>query len=790
MRRRTADGSGETALLSARLAALDLTRTSGAALSAEIRDEAVRLLEADRAIVWRYRPRLRRLFAEQAGEEVRALEILPREARDVMREAAVWSRQVVGIRQRLVEASFGMAGGSGAEATLAIPLQTDAPTGLLLVQPGSDRSLGELLQLAAPFASQSAALIALQDALQAAQRNQAQLTALYETAGEISSRLELETVLSAIVERARTLAAAPTAYLMLVDEGAGEIYMRVTSGITSPTFTGIRLQLGAGLGGMVAQEEQPFYTSDYLNDVRFTHQAIVDDEVRREGIKSILGVPLKAFETFVGVLYVADRTVRAFTRAEIDVLLSLAHHAALAIENARLYERATSALAELEQANLLVRAHMHELERAGQVHRQLSEILLAGEGLAGAVNLLSELVDEPVVVLDEHGRPLAAAGRPADFFGRKLAAGGLGAVSVDGEMRAVLADLVELAPTELAPRPPARKRARLVDPIIAGAELLGSVWVEAQPEAAAEERYVIEQAVRVVGLELLRERSILEAERRMQHELLDELLGSRGGDAMLGRRAAAIGIGLGVPYRLVVASVLAGARAGRSGGTNAKERFIGALREQTWCAFAGESAGRVVALARAEAPDFQGDLRRLADEVAASGASVRAVVSTRCERPADYRGEFIAANRVLQVLPDRLPEPVVDLDHVRFLPLLFHEGGEEELRRFAQSRLGPLLALREPQRRELLRTLATYFEAGMSATRTAASLHVHVNTVYYRLGRLKALLGADFASALRALDLQIALLGERLIGDGLEDPSKISTQISSGASVEQRPIPA
>ena len=50
----------------------------------------------------------------------------------------------------------------------------------------------------------------------------------------------------------------------------------------------------------VAQQRAAVYTSDYLNDARFSHDPAVDDAVRREGIKSILGVPMKAFDTFVG----------------------------------------------------------------------------------------------------------------------------------------------------------------------------------------------------------------------------------------------------------------------------------------------------------------------------------------------------------------------------------------------------------------------------------------------------------------------------------------------------------
>lgn len=780
--------------LSERLATLDLTKIDARSLAVEVREEALRLLGEERAVVWRYRPALGQLFAEHAGEELRALQISAREARDVLRDASVWAPQAVGIRRRLVEQSFGVAGGAGPQPTLAIPLRTDVAHGLLLVQLRGHRKAGEFLVRAGAFAGQAGALLAAHDELEGARRNEAQLKALYQTAGEISSRLELETVLGAIVERARALAEAPIAYLMLVDPSVGEIFMRVTSGITSPTFSDIRLELGAGLGGMVAQEKLPFYTSDYLNDARFTHQAVVDDEVRREGIKSILGVPLKAFERFVGVLYVADRIVRQFTRGEIDVLMSLAQHAAVAIENASLYERATRALGELEEASRVIQEHNRRLERVDQVHRQLSEIVLAGHGLAGVVNLMTQLVGEPAVVLDEHGRVLAAAGEPTDPFGEQLATRGVDAsVPTDDDVRAALARLAELAAAEVEARLPARAQARLVVPIVAGAELLGSVWVETRPEVADEERHLIEQAVRVVGLELLKERSIAEAERRMQHEFLDDLLTARTSDgSALARRAAELGVDLGLSHRLVV--VAAAERADASSPSavgRVKECIVTALRAQPWCAFAGESGRRLVALVRPDQPDLAGELRRLLAETAGPAGQVRAVLSPPSAAVGEFRSHFVAAERVLTVLavPGQIDEPVVDLDHALFLAMLFRDGGEDELRQFASSRLRPLLALREPRRRELLRTLGTYLEAQMSARRTAAALHVHVNTVYYRLERLRALLGDDFTMPLRALDLQIALLAQRLTGSLAETP-KERYENSGKPSVDRKPVRA
>jgi DNA-binding PucR family transcriptional regulator len=76
---------------------------------------------------------------------------------------------------------------------------------------------------------------------------------------------------------------------------------------------------------------------------------------------------------------------------------------------------------------------------------------------------------------------------------------------------------------------------------------------------------------------------------------------------------------------------------------------------------------------------------------------------------------------------------------------------------------GPLLDHDEEHGLGLVPTLEAYLEADRSPTRTAGVLHVHVNTVYYRVERLKAILGERFAEPRCALDLQVALLAHRLL---------------------------
>jgi GAF domain-containing protein len=637
--------------------------------------------------------------------------------------------------------------------------------GLLLLRARDWESAADALGEVEAFASQAGALFSNSEELRQARDHELQLRALYETAGELSSKLELETVLTAIVERARALTDAPIAYIQLVD--ADEIYMRVAVGVSTPAFGQIRLRLGSGLGGTVAKEREASYTSDYLNDVRFSHAPEVDDAVRQEGIKSILGVPMKSDDAFVGVLYVADRIVRTFTVGEIDVLSSLADHAALAIENAGLYERATAALTELERANALVQEHNRRLEHAEQLHRQLSEIVLAGHGLPAVVELMAQLVGEPTAILDEHMRLVAAAGDPSDPFGQRLAARGLDQRSrADDELARALDALDSLTTWIVPPRAPHRTRPRLVVPIVAGAQLLGSVWIEASPDAIDEEQVMLEQAVRVVGLELLKERSLVEAERRQRRELLEELLGPRrADDGSLARRAAELGVDLERGYRLAVASVRVEQRrrTDPSVALRARERVVASFRRQPWCDFVGESGGRIVALVHPDSPTLREGIERIASELRAERARVRVVLSERCDDATEYRANFVAAERVLQLFAPAVEAPaIVDLAAARVLTLLFREGGEAQLRTFAAAVLGPILEQRPAVRQELLRTLEAYLAHGGSPSRTAAALSVHVNTVYYRLERLRTLLGDDFASPYRGLDFQVALRAHHL----------------------------
>ncbi|WP_346656895.1 GAF domain-containing protein [Streptomyces sp. F001] len=83
--------------------------------------------------------------------------------------------------------------------------------------------------------------------------------------------------------------------------------MRVTEGSVAARFQQLRLGMGEGLGGLVAQTARPYVTDDYFKDDRFQHTATIDAGVRDEGLVAILGVPLMLGHHVIGVLFAADR---------------------------------------------------------------------------------------------------------------------------------------------------------------------------------------------------------------------------------------------------------------------------------------------------------------------------------------------------------------------------------------------------------------------------------------------------------------------------------------------------
>ena len=119
----------------------------------------------------------------------------------------------------------------------------------------------------------------IREQIERQRQREAEMSALYETANDLTAIRDVDTILAAIVRRARSLLHADMTYLSLNDESDRASYMKVTEGALTPEFRRLRLPLGTGLLGLVAQSGEPYYTEDYQSDPRFVHQEYIDTAV-------------------------------------------------------------------------------------------------------------------------------------------------------------------------------------------------------------------------------------------------------------------------------------------------------------------------------------------------------------------------------------------------------------------------------------------------------------------------------------------------------------------------------
>ena len=162
--------------------------------------------------------------------------------------------------------------------------------------------------------------------------------ALIETSREISTALDLDVVLRSITEHALRLVRADVAFMAPVERNGQEARVRVTLGTGTERLQGMVVAPGVGLGGAVLVTGEAIASDNYVSDPRFVHDPEYDKGVVEAGIVSALALPVLLKGEIIGILWVAKRTAEAFSGEDLDALRRMAHQAAIAMENARLFQ--------------------------------------------------------------------------------------------------------------------------------------------------------------------------------------------------------------------------------------------------------------------------------------------------------------------------------------------------------------------------------------------------------------------------------------------------------------------
>jgi DNA-binding PucR family transcriptional regulator len=397
----------------------------------------------------------------------------------------------------------------------------------------------------------------------------------------------------------------------------------------------------------------------------------------------------------------------------------------------------------------LVNEQYEVLQRGIAVQRRLERLVLEERGLEEIVATIASAVGGTVAILNNRGERIA--GRS---FRRELSAEAVEAIR--DEALAHIADGHPFVPTH----PSVAGRA-LAHPVISPGGGPPQAWVVIVRDSGGLgdfERLILQQAVAVVALELMRRRVARETERRLAGDVLAGALGGRLDPSELQRRLEPFGIG-------DEAAVLVFDLDDPAAAEPALERALAA--DACPAVVAPHSSGNrellcaVVDAADRDPVDLASEARRA---LIKERGSVRAAAS-RPAPPENLRHSFHEARCALEAttIENGSAPEVASWRDLGAFTLLLSIQDDEALKLYCDSVLGPIEEGDEGYGGELLRSLEAFIEQNGQWEKAAREVYCHRHTLRYRMRRVEELTGRDLSRAHDRIEFWLALRARELV---------------------------
>jgi PAS domain S-box-containing protein len=237
------------------------------------------------------------------------------------------------------------------------------------------------------------------------------LRALAETTKLVNSSLNLNSVLTAVMDTVIGLTGAERGYIVLRDEHTGQMEFRIARNLDRETIDEGSFIVSRTIVNQVAETGQPVLTTDALSDPNYSAQ----ESIVVHALRSILCVPLSVRDQITGAVYVDNRIKNAlFGEKQLALLLDFANQAAIAIENARLFERVQSSLAEVTEMKEL-RENVFASIASGVITADMRDVVTTYNTAAERIlnmpyqDVLGQPFAETLPVIYDHVRDLLDA---------------------------------------------------------------------------------------------------------------------------------------------------------------------------------------------------------------------------------------------------------------------------------------------------------------------------------------------------------------------------------------------
>ncbi len=590
-----------------------------------------------------------------------------------------------------------------------------------------------------------------------------QLHYLMQVSNILNSTLDSKAIIESIIQEIISIIeVADVGILFLYDEEENVLISKSSYGFNQNVIYGTRLKPGESMTGMTFQQKKPLMFKNRNEVIKATGKLTgFNYEILQASLPelpySAICAPIIVSDDCLGVITLDSlQPDKTFTQEDLNLLEAISHQAAVALERSHLYKEKEKTVALLSKLNKTITQQNTLLARSVDTHKKLSNLVVKGENLNVILIHLYKTIGTPLILTDSFGDII-------DYQPRSL--------------EPVLPDLLEA----IQPFPSGGFfEERLIDlPASGGRKLetfpIGSKhnrsgYLAALSPAPLSEidTAALEHACTILSLELVKEQDLHEMEQKLKGEFLEELVTGKVTSRLL-QQAKNLDFDPNNLYRIIILQLVpfhSEEETEKSVLRKVNREILQVIR-QTYGRETMMAVNRnnhiIILLSekeehRSEMQFIEERNEKLTRFIKKKGLSP--IIGTGGE----YRGIEHARESFQEALKtvEFLKTFTTGHSSLSYQQMgasrLFMENSEEQLISFIIEKLGPLLMYDlTAGKEEYFPTFERYLSNGHRVKETAQQMHIHSNTLTYRLKKIEELLDCNLNQFSDRTDVYIAV---------------------------------
>jgi DNA-binding PucR family transcriptional regulator len=487
-----------------------------------------------------------------------------------------------------------------------------------------------------------------------------------------------------------------------------------------------------------------------------------------DNLLSAISCPLIHDGECIGVL-VLDNYMGGEPFTEDDVYLAelISVQATIAIRNAENYSREIKAQEALKEYSHMVEMEKNRYQYSTFLHNKFTEMILNRNSSDDIINEVSQLLQTDIFIIDLFYTIVSYAG---DHHGKR------------DELEDIKPSILEYMSSEGETIHYNKELDFwiMLYPIFVSGDVFGWIGLFLCEDYLSElDRIVVEKCSNVVALEILKDYDMANLEQSIRGDYFDNLL--KGTPMSLDNKFhQRYRIDFSHPHRMILINLIY-----QKKDNPAYKYFryfyqaVNALALQTFKnSLAIQKRNLIIILvddndtfSRESMRDFHGNLVHIVEKLESRAkiqSSCVSIVSEKISSYDEFRNIYERTYKLFDIIPNKSLYGCHFYEDYQVKKILL-KNDKQDLVDFSTKVLSPVLNYPNSSRVELLETLKTYIFNGGNWTKTKNDLHIHGNTLTYRLNRLKELMGSDIDDYQTRLRIQLALEVTEIYNEILED---------------------